>query len=257
VQHFGGRLPETAEALTELPGIGPSTANAIVSLAFGQPAAILDGNVKRLLARQAGIEGWPGNSKVQRLLWREAESRLPTERAADYSQAIMDLGAMVCVRGKPDCEKCPVRSDCRALELGVVARLPTARPGKAVPEKTIHMLVIHDELGRVLLQRRPPTGIWGGLWSFPEGDTRQEAAAQLGLNGAIAHSAEPGLPALEHRLTHLHLHIEPTLMTLPQPGGLECTQLRENSELAWFDKQAWEKLGLPKPVNDLLRELDP
>jgi len=255
LERFGSELPETFEALTALPGIGPSTANAILSLAFDQPAAVLDGNVKRVLARHAGVRGWPGDSRVQKRLWQEAGSRLPVGRAADYSQAIMDLGALLCSRSKPRCDECPVNDDCKARELGATDTIPAARPRKAVPEKTVHMMVVRDRSGRVLLQRRPPSGIWGGLWSLPEGETPAAAGAQIGLNGADPANEACSLPDFEHRLTHLRLRIRPVLMTWPPASGLQCTQVREDNQLAWFSRDGWEALGLPKPVNDLLHDI--
>lgn len=256
VERFNGQLPAEFELLTELPGIGPSTANAILSLAHDQPAAILDGNVKRLLARHAGIDGWPGAGKIQRLLWKEAESHLPGSRAADYSQAVMDLGALVCTRSNPDCKRCPVSEDCRALKTDRIDQIPAPRPRKEVPGKTIHMLVVLDQEGRVLLERRPPSGIWGGLWSLPEGDTREAARMRLGLNGKGTIVSECGLPSIEHRLTHLHLRIKPQLVTLPHPSGLKCSSVKENPELGWFGRKDLDRLGLPNPVNKLLQRLE-
>lgn len=252
-ERFGGRLPDNAEELTELPGIGRSTANAILSQAFDHPAAVLDGNVKRLLARHAGIEGWPGEARVQSKLWLEAEARLPGRGAADYSQAMMDLGALVCTRSKPACRRCPVSDDCRALEFNAIDRIPAPRPRKPVPEKTVHMLVLRDGEGRTLLQRRPPSGIWGGLWSLPEGDSKQAAFSKLGLTSEDLDGRERGLPDIEHRLTHLRLHIKPALVTLPPAGTLQCGSVKENPDMAWFGREALRGLGLPKPVNDLLQ----
>ena len=255
MERFKGALPDKAESLTALPGIGPSTANAIISLAFDRPAAILDGNVKRLLARHSGTEGWPGDSKIQRTLWVEAEARLSADRPADYSQAVMDLGALVCTRSSPGCQECPVQTDCRAFESDAVNAIPAPRPGKAIPDKTLHMLVVRDEHGRVLLQRRPSSGIWGGLWSLPEGASHQAACEKLGLEDLARENPASSLPEREHRLTHLRLRIRPTLVTLPRLSGLKCLTVKENSKIAWFDRDAWKALGLPKPVRNLLAEL--
>lgn len=254
-EEHGGRLPESAEALEKLPGIGPSTANAIVSLAFDRPAVVLDGNVKRVMARHAGIEGWPGESGVQRTLWREAELRLHAKRGADYSQAIMDLGALVCTRNSPGCEECPVAGDCVARDLGATDRIPAPRPKKDVPTRTLHMLVVRDLHGRVLLKRRPPTGIWGGLWSLPEGKTPDAAHSAIGLNGEGPKHAARGLPEVEHRLTHLNLRIWPSLITLTQDTALEWPEIQDSRDIAWFAEVDWPTLGLPKPVNELLHSL--
>lgn len=256
VEHHGGHLPDSAKMLGQLPGIGPSTANAIISLAFDRPAAVLDGNVKRILARHAGIEGWPGKSATQRVLWREAETRLPAARGADYSQAIMDLGALVCAARNPQCGACPVAEDCRARRLDAQDRIPAPRPGKEVPTRVLHMLVVRDESGRVLLQRRPPSGIWGGLWSLPEGPTRRAARSRIGLNGKNMARNPRCLPAIEHRLTHMRLRIRPALMTLSGAAALKWPEVRETSDMAWFAEADWSELGLPKPVNQLLQNLE-
>lgn len=255
-EHYGGHLPDSAEMLEQLPGIGPSTANAIISLAFDRPAAVLDGNVRRVLARHAGVEGWPGKSAVQRALWREAETRLPAARGADYSQAIMDLGALVCSARNPQCGACPVAEDCRARELDAQHRIPAPRPKKEVPTRILHMLVVRDESGRVLLQRRQPNGIWGGLWSLPEGPTRRAARSRIGLGEDTPGHSPRSLPDLEHRLTHLRLRIRPTLMTLSGAAALKWTEVRETPDMAWFAATDWSELGLPKPVNQLLQNLE-
>jgi A/G-specific adenine glycosylase len=251
-EKFGGNLPDSFEGLTKLPGIGPSTANAILSLAHDLPAAVLDGNVKRVLARHAGLEGWPGDSRVHKRLWREATGRLPENRAADYSQAIMDLGALVCLRNKPRCADCPVLEDCSAFGSGLTDCIPGPRPRKKVPDRTVHMMVVLDDLGRILLHRRPPTGIWGGLWSLPEGETPAEARAEIGLDDGEEVGPTHTLPEVEHRLTHLRLHIRPLVMTLPPASRLECGKVRDDEHMAWFGRGDLRNLGLPKPVNDLL-----
>lgn len=252
---FNGDLPFDFESLTKLPGIGPSTSNAILSLAYHQPAAILDGNVKRLLARHAGIEGWPGSGPVQRALWKQAEARLPDDRAADYSQAVMDMGALVCTRSNPDCEACPVANDCQALIMGKVGEIPGRKPKKKILTRTIHILIILDDRGRVLLERRPPSGIWGGLWSLPESDSQPDLLARFGLNDDEKISGRRSLPEHEHRLTHLHMLLRPEQVTLPHGSGLEYRSVGDQSKMAWFSQAELRQLGLPKPVNTLLSKL--
>ena len=247
VERHQGRLPETAGELAALPGIGESTANAIVSQSSDRPAPVLDGNVRRLLARHAAIEGWPGKSAVQRRLWAEARSRLPATRGADYSQAVMDLGALVCTRSRPDCEHCPVGDDCEARRRGLTGQLPTPKPKGRVTERTVHMLILRDSAGRVLLERRPPAGIWGGLWCLPEGDSLEAVGTRLGLEKI---QAEP-LPAFEHRLSHLRMTIRPALNASASPAQVKCGGRQE-----WFDRAARLRLGLPRPVRDLLTRLD-
>jgi len=247
VELHGGKLPAGAENLVSLPGIGLSTANAIVSQSTDQPAAVLDGNVRRVLARHAAVEGWTGSTSVQRNLWGEACSRLPNARGADYTQAIMDLGAMICVRSNPRCAQCPVSSDCSALVLGRVADLPARKPASRVTDKTLHMLILRDEQNRVLLQKRAPAGIWGGLWCLPEGESIEAVSTTLG----ITLSNLTPVPGVQHRLSHLRMSIQPTIANATDAGQVKCSP-----ELGWFERSQQVGLGLPKPVNDLLRRLD-
>ena len=179
----GGRLPETIDALQALPGIGRSTAGAILSLALGQRHPILDGNVKRVLARHAAVAGWPGKAAVQRTLWELAEARTPRRRVADYNQAMMDLGATLCTRARPACERCPVAADCRAREQGLQTDYPGPRPRRELPERQVQMLLVRDPQGRVLLERRPPQGVWGGLWCLPELATEADPLARCRERG--------------------------------------------------------------------------
>ena len=172
-----GAFPEDIEAVVALPGIGRSTAAAILSISYNQRYAILDGNVKRVLARHGAVEGWPGKPKVAKQLWQFAEQYTPKTKNAEYTQAIMDLGATVCKRGKPNCSVCPVANDCRALALGLEKQLPHAKPKKILPVKDTCMLAITNENADVLMQRRPNHGIWGGLWSLPEFANEESALA--------------------------------------------------------------------------------
>ncbi|MGB1880849.1 MAG: A/G-specific adenine glycosylase, partial [Gammaproteobacteria bacterium] len=168
VEQHDGELPDSVEALEALPGIGRSTAAAIVAQAWDRPAAILDGNVKRVLARYHAEPGWPGDSAVLRRLWTLAEAHLPTTRACDYTQAMMDLGATVCTRSRPACPACPLREDCSARASDSQTRYPGPRPRRTLPERQTTFLILIDDHNRLLLERRPPAGIWGGLWCFPE-----------------------------------------------------------------------------------------
>lgn len=242
----GGELPVDPQALAALPGIGPSTANAIVSQSTDHPAAVLDGNVRRLLARHTATEGWTGSSRVQKALWTAAQARLPESRGADYTQAVMDLGALVCKRRNPDCSSCPVSDDCLALEQCRVDKLPSSRPPVKVGRKTLSMLIMRDETGRVMLEKRPLTGIWGGLWCLPSGETPEKVAEAL----SMALDEQRVLPPLEHRLSHLELTIAPFLAAPGTSGQVKCTP-----EHGWFDREQHQSLGLPKPVSDLLGRL--
>jgi len=246
IEEFEGELPISSEALYTLPGIGLSTANAIVSLSTDQPAAVLDGNVRRTLARHAAIEGWTGKTAVQKRLWKEAEDRLPTQRGADYTQAIMDLGALVCTKTSPSCDKCPVSVDCQALQQDQVEHFPSPKPPTRVTDRTICMLVLRDAENRVLLEKRPPSGIWGGLWSLPEGTSIENIEARLG----VTTSSLKALPQVEHRLSHMRMLIQPTIATVDSATGVKCS-----AEQNWFAPADQSKLGLPKPVSDLLKKV--
>ena len=237
-------LPKTPEALTKLPGIGESTANAIYSQAYDKPAVILDGNVKRVLTRYFAIEGWPGKAIIHKQLWDIAGQLLPAKRGADYSQAIMDLGATLCTRTRPVCDQCPVKQSCKALADGSVDQFPARRPALKVSKKSFQMLILIDKNGYVLLERRPPVGIWGGLWSLPADDDGRSIQQRLGLENHPLKS----LTTLQHQLTHIQMTIQPLIgHTEPDSGRVECTP-----DQRWFNQQEWPALGLPKPVRHLL-----
>jgi A/G-specific adenine glycosylase len=237
-------LPESPTELTALPGIGESTANAIYSQAYDKPAVILDGNVKRVLARYFAVEGWPGKSSIHKLLWEKAEKLLPAKRGADYTQAIMDLGATVCTRTRPNCEQCPLRKGCEAFRTDRIERYPATRPKIKISKKSFRMLIITNDEDKVLLERRPPAGIWGGLWSLPADDSGVPVQQRLGIDLNELQS----LPDLHHQLTHMQMTIQPLIgHTESKPTGVEC-----GPEQRWFNRHEWPDLGLPKPVRQLL-----
>jgi A/G-specific adenine glycosylase len=206
-----GGFPTTAEAILELPGIGRSTAAAIAAFAFGRRGAILDGNVKRVLARAFGIAGWPGEREVETQLWSLAESLLPERGIETYTQGLMDLGATVCTRTKPACDACPVAQTCLARREGRIAEIPSPRPRKAIPVRTANWLVLRHA-GQVLLERRPSMGLWGGLWTFPEWDTAPQPR-QTVLGYSLGATRE--LSVLEHGFTHFRLRVQPFLCDVP------------------------------------------
>jgi A/G-specific adenine glycosylase len=239
-----GQFPDTAEKIAGLPGVGRSTAAAIAAFAFGERAAILDGNVKRVLARHAGIAGFPGDKKVEAKLWALAESLLPDQGIERYTQAVMDLGATVCTKGRPRCESCPVRRTCVAKKKGLQQKLPQPRPRRAVPSRSTTWLVLRHN-GQVLLERRPSPGIWGGLWSFPEADGKNVERDCGALGYRLRSTRE--LAAIEHGFTHFRLTIQPVLCevsaTAPRaeaPGRL------------WIDIREAGSAATPAPVKKLL-----
>jgi len=240
----GGRFPEDVEAIRALPGVGRSTAAAIAAFAFGHRCAILDGNVKRVLSRIFAVDGWPGEKAVENRLWRLAESLLPEDDIRAYTQGIMDLGATVCTRASPRCGACPFEDDCLANRQGRQRELPGPRPRKALPEKAAGMLVLL-RAREVLLEKRPSSGIWGGLWSLPEcaeTDDPLTAARRLGLEADAAEA----LPAISHSFTHFRLFIRPwalrvrSLPTVDEPGRL------------WLPLDDLEGAALPAPVRRIL-----
>jgi A/G-specific adenine glycosylase len=246
MRDHGGELPGDAAGLAGLPGIGRSTAGAILSLGLGVRAAILDGNVKRVLSRYAAVEGWPGDAPTARELWRVSEKLTPQARVADYTQAMMDLGATLCTRGKPDCPRCPVRAGCLALRLGLTAELPSPRPPKDLPARRCWMLVLRNGEGGFYLEKRPPAGIWGGLWSFPEVDGRDEAAAWCHLRGISAKLES--LPQRRHTFSHYHLDYTPLAGRVEQPRRVA------EAGSGWVKPE--ETAALPAPVRRLMLELE-
>ena len=231
---YGGAFPDTLEAVMALPGIGRSTAGAILSLSMGQRHAILDGNVKRVLARHEAVEGWPGRTSVANRLWDIAENNTPHERVADYTQAIMDLGATLCTRSKPACERCPVAADCAARIKGSATLFPGRKPRKAKPLRSTTMVfALHES--QLFLERRPEAGIWGGLWSLPEVNGRGVEDWCLDRLGAAPSAIEAWEP-LRHSFSHYDLDIRPILVRFAAPlskvadcdgaGSVSYTHLR-------------------------------
>ncbi|MEX3956557.1 A/G-specific adenine glycosylase [Trinickia sp. EG282A] len=256
VEQFGGAFPATPDALAQLPGIGRSTAAAIASFAFGARATILDGNVKRVLARVFGVDGFPGEKRVENAMWALAETLMPAADASDadlsaYTQGLMDLGATLCVRGKPDCARCPFAEDCVAHTTGRQRELPAARPKKAVPTRRTWMLVLRDG-GSVLLERRPPAGIWGGLWSLPEAADESSLAERARTLGATA--SLDTLAPLTHTFTHFRLDIEPRVGRLDVAATRASLDARDDDS-AWVPLADIEAYGVPAPVRKLLDAL--
>jgi A/G-specific adenine glycosylase len=254
VDQWRGAFPESPEDLVTLPGIGRSTAAAIAVFAFGARAAILDGNVKRVFTRCFGVAGYPGEKKVEEALWERAAGLLPRAGTEGYTQGLMDLGATLCTRSRPNCEACPLQDTCVAYRDKRVAELPHRKPAKALPYRSCVMLVLRQRR-EVLLVKRASPGIWGGLWCLPQFD--DEAAARQWFREAGADWDRPDLlDPIEHGFTHYHLTIHPIVMKV----SLRLFELRlgmqpvvqEHSRLALGD--AAEK-GLPAPVKKLLTHL--
>ena len=247
----GGIFPQQRDALLNLPGIGRSTAGAILSLACDQASAILDGNVKRVLCRYHAIDGWPGKREVEQQLWQLAEQHTPASRFADYTQAIMDLGATVCRRSKPLCGQCPQQSDCQAHAQQRCQELPARKPRQVLPERHTTMLLLQNPAGELLLHKRPGQGIWGGLWSLPEcphdQDVERWCRQELGLQLSQTELHD----SLPHVFSHFRLHIHP-LCARAQPAQ---GRIMEADDTVWYNTGSIHQLGLPAPVKTLVHRL--
>lgn len=251
MEQYAGNLPLQLDKLIELPGIGRSTAAAILAISDNQHHAILDGNVKRVLTRFFAIDGWPGKRNIEQCLWQHAERLTPKERVAQYTQAIMDLGATRCTRRNPDCAGCPLHAHCRAYASQSMHRYPAAKPRKTLPVKQTIMLLLRDNENRVLLQQRPSSGIWGGLWSLPEVDfpaNKNEindwSQRQLGLDIEQLVVADP----VRHSFSHFHLDITPVYARVIK----EKSAVMDQHGSVWYNTCEPDARGLAAPVKKLL-----
>ena len=242
-----GQFPTRYNEALALPGIGPSTAGAILAQALGQRHAILDGNVKRVLARYQAIEGWPGQSMVEKQCWAFAESYTPKENVADYTQAIMDLGATVCTRSSAKCESCPLSQTCKAFEKNCVAELPTKKPKKTLPVRKKRLLIICNERGDFLMEKRPPTGIWGGLWSLPELTMDEPVESAVKQNWQLIVNSSNDLPVFRHTFSHFHLDITPCEVDI-EPVRLVVA---DEARFQWHADIS--QLALAAPVSAIFR----
>ena len=208
VTELDGQFPDNVTQLIELPGIGRSTAGAISSIAFKNQASIIDGNVKRVLARFSATEGWLGKREVVEQLWLIAETFTPLDRIADYTQAMMDLGATLCTRSSPNCSECPLMGNCIAYKQGNPKDYPGKKPKKKLPVKTAYFLMLRNEFGELLLEQNPPVGLWGGLWIFPQCETKEDLA-ELYARLGVEPDSEQILEVKRHTFSHFHLDYQP------------------------------------------------
>lgn len=250
VKEHQGTMPTTLEVVQSLPGIGRSTAAAILAQVYELPYAILDGNVKRVLTRYFGIHGFPGSKPVESQLWALAQDHTPTSRVADYTQAIMDFGALLCTRSSPACETCPLAADCIANAQGLQSQLPTPRPRRNRPQRIAHVAVISDSTNAVLLQQRPPAGIWGGLWVCPQFE--DEASCEAFVQSAVmSASSLIKLPVIHHAFTHFDLQLHPYWSANATPRHA----VADGAGYCWYDPQRPARIGLAKPVLEILKML--
>lgn len=254
VREWSGLFPANAKGLNTLAGIGPSTAAAIAAFCYAERIAILDGNVKRVLARYFAIEGDVTSKAVEQRLWAHATQALPSaaqlKRDPDimsaYTQGLMDLGATLCTRSQPACKTCPIQSGCEAFKQNRTQELPWPRARKIIPERSTGMLIACHQ-GKVLLEKRPDSGIWGGLWSLPEVASQTPSQAYCASFGLVARRTQ-SLPAFQHIFTHFRLTIEPVLAHVNTPD----IPNPHPAQLAWIPYEQLSVLGMPTPVRKLM-----
>ena len=246
-EQHGGEFPLSYDQVLALPGVGASTAGAILAQALGQRHAILDGNVKRVLARYLAIEGWPGQSTVEKQLWSWAEKYTPEQDIAEYTQAVMDLGAMVCTRSSAKCDVCPLLDDCMAFQGGRVAELPTRKPKKALPVREKRFLIIRNDRGHYLMEKRPPAGIWGGLWSLPELTMEQPVDEAVQQNWQLIVNDYNDLTVFRHTFSHFHLDITPCEVRVAQVANA----VADPQQYQWCSDIT--ELALAAPVSLILQ----
>jgi A/G-specific adenine glycosylase len=249
VNEFKGTLPDSVEQLETLPGIGRSTAGAVRAIAFQKPATILDGNVKRVLARYHAIDGWPGQKAVSNQLWTVAEQHTPSVRIADYTQAIMDLGATLCTRTRPRCQECPLSNECQAFKTNNPTSYPGKKPHREQPIRKSLFLIIRNPAGEILLEQRPASGLWGGLWVFPQCD--KEAEIKDICNQLNCHvDSWQLLPQKRHTFSHFHLDYRPVLITAKQQS-----YIMDSPSIVWYNPTSPLDVGTAQPVKQLLQQL--
>ena len=249
---FNGALPQSVKKLTDLPGISLSTAGAIASISMGIRTPILDSNVKRVLARYKAVSGLLGKADTEKQLWQISEECTPYERISDYTQVMMDLGAMICTKTNPSCMLCPLQNDCKAHCSGQETLYPQFRPKKDKPEKFIKMLMVLNQYDEVLLEKRPSAGIWGGLWSFPEIPVDEELSAVSKNKTGLTLLVFEEWTTFRHTFSHYHLQITP-IKTFTNSKNL--TTVADDKIWKWFQPDQPAKFGLAAPVSRLLDKI--
>ncbi|WP_137165615.1 A/G-specific adenine glycosylase [Salinimonas lutimaris] len=247
-QQYKGEFPGSLDEVMALPGIGRSTAGAVLSLSRGERHPILDGNVKRVLARYYAVEGWPGQKAVENALWQFAEANTPARRCGNYTQAMMDLGAMICTRSKPACDSCPLQQGCLAYAQGRQSEFPGKKPKKAIPERKVNMMVFMEG-NSILLQQRPSQGLWGGLFGFIESqEPAEDVARERGLDDFQITSLAP----FRHTFSHFHLDISPFVVF---NGKMTSTRVRQEASQRWFALHEPIEVGLAAPTKKIIEQL--
>ncbi|MCP4074826.1 MAG: A/G-specific adenine glycosylase [Gammaproteobacteria bacterium] len=255
---FDGLFPDSQEKLMTLPGIGQSTSGAILSLALGRHAAILDGNVKRVLSRLYQVDGWYGQTAVSKKLWMLAEQQTPAKQTAFYNQAMMDLGSMICKRSRPDCERCPLNKICKSCLESTQAQFPVSKPKKNRPHKH-RWFLLHRFANKLLLEHRPEQGIWGGLWSLPEIEKLDALPDwQVRQVGQCAEINSLNEKILKHQFSHFDLSISLVEVIVPQSFVTSThSRVSDSNRLKWVEWDELENHGLPAPVEKILSSQQP
>ncbi|MDX2506983.1 MAG: A/G-specific adenine glycosylase [Gammaproteobacteria bacterium] len=246
---YQGQFPCSHEVLQSLPGIGRSTAGAILSFAHGQHHPILDGNVKRILSRHNRIDGWSGHTKTQKSLWSLAEKITPKTRCDDFNQALMDLGSSLCSRSKPQCEQCPLANTCEAYLNEMTDYYPRPKPKKDKPEKSAYLLMLSTGEDELLLEKRPAQGIWGSLWSFPQCNKLYEIEQWLAEHHYVISGEMQFSPKFRHTFSHFHLQITPVQILVEK-----SPRIMDDNRFLWFNLQKPLKLGMPAPITRLISQ---
>jgi len=248
---FDGEFPRELETLMSLPGIGRTTAGAILALSLNRPYPVLDGNVKRVLIRYYGVYGWPGHKQVEDGLWEMAERNTARRKPAAYTQAIMDLGATVCLRSRPRCVSCPLTSGCYAFEKNQQHLLPTKKSKKPMPVRQVVFAVLENQEGEVLLEKRPAAGVWGGLWSFPEYDSSKALTTWISRNHFQKTDKLITLPKVRHTFSHFHLEITPVkTLVAEQANGVQ-----DSDKYLWYSPLNDLEIGMAAPVKKLIERI--
>lgn len=252
MREFQGEFPDSLDEMINLPGVGRSTAAAVLAISKQQHHAILDGNVKRVLARMYAVQGWPGDKHIADKLWQKAEQLTPKQSVADYTQAIMDFGATVCTRSKPGCGVCVFQAECKAFQQNAVSEFPNRKPKKTKPVKSTIFLICQNSTGQTLLQQRPPTGIWGGLWSFPEANKLEDVHSSLEQHLNLKVLEQHSMTPFRHTFSHYHMDVQPLLIKTKAMGN----RISDHATMRWLDYSETQSLGLAAPVKKLLENLE-
>ncbi|MDQ8039256.1 MAG: A/G-specific adenine glycosylase [Rickettsiella sp.] len=251
-KEYAGKFPKDLKKLQNLPGIGRSTAGAILALGFSKYAPILDGNVKRVLSRFHAINGWSGLIEINKKLWGLSEHYTPTKNVSDYTQAMMDLGALICTRTQPKCKQCPLQTHCLAYNTTNPTNFPSPKPSKKLPTRSIQMLILINKQREILLEKRPPCGIWGGLWSLPECSV-SENVKKFSEEHYFCKTEKPNKQTqIRHTFSHFHLNIEPVLMMVKKWHP----PVMESNRIVWYKIGQLNEKGLAAPVKKLIKQLN-